>query len=173
MGAVWTPDPSGRTWPLVGIPGGGLGGEAGGGRTVPGPTPADLLQRQGTAVQADSTAAFGHGLYLGGAASALIFQAGSIPTLPGGTVETWFKPDHDMSGEGAYEYTLFSDSRGYWLLNWNGSGHSHQWCFSVYNQDAPATTTTCSAVTDSTIASGWHQVAPTWSPARIHHFLDP
>src|SRR5258708_6221532 len=170
-GAGLYTDSSGKTWPLVWNSGRGLWEDAAGGRTVPAPTPADLLQRQGNALQADSTAPFGHGLYLGGAASALIFQAGSIPTLPGGTVETWFKPDHDMSGEGAYEYTLFSDSRGYWLLNLNGSGHSHQWCFRVYNPDAPATTTTCSAVTDWTVASGWHPVAAPWSAAGLQLFL--
>ena len=160
-GGLYT-DSNGKTWPMVWNPGRGLWEDAAGGRTVTGPIPADLLQRQGTALQADPAAPFGHELYLGGGTpSALIFQAGRVPTLPGGSIEVWFKPDVDMSGDAA-EYTLAADSLGYFIINWNGSGHSHQWCFSVYNKDINAWSSACSGTVNWTHGT-WHQIVATWT----------
>jgi RHS repeat-associated protein len=158
-------DASGKTWPLVWNPGRGVWEDAAGGRTVSGPIPADLVQRNGNVLQSDVTAPFGHELYLSGSGgtipSALIFQAGSVPTLPGGSIEVWFKPDVDMLGE-SVEYTMAADSKGYFIINWNGPGHSHQWCFSVYNKDLNVSTSACSSTVNWTHGT-WHQIVATWS----------
>ena len=159
-------DSSGKTWPLVWNPGRGLWEDAAGGRTVTGPMPVDLLERSGTSpLGTDNTqnsALLKHFLVLdGGTPQALIVQAGRVPTLPGGSIEAWFRPDFNMAGDGA-AHTLVEDSKGYFIINWNANGTSHAWCFSVYNKDINTWSSACSSAVNWTQGT-WHQIVATWS----------
>ena len=162
-GGLYT-DSSGKSWPLVWNPGRGLWEDALGGRTVAGPIPVDLIQRDGNALQQDTSAPFGHELYLDGSQpSALVVQALRAPSPTSGTIEVWIKPNFTMSSDGA-EHVLVTDVLGRFTVTWNQAGHSHQWCFLTKDADLGPTDPLCStAQVNWTTTPLWHQLAVTWS----------
>src|SRR5262249_32735369 len=92
-------DARGKSWPLTWNPGRGLWEDAAGDRTVSGPVPVDLLERNsGGFLTADAGSPNGRALNLEGfvTPSALMVQAGRVSTQQSGTIELWFKQDFDM-----------------------------------------------------------------------------
>jgi RHS repeat-associated protein len=155
-------DSNGKSSPLTWNPGRGLWEDAAGGRTVTGPIPVDLLQRNGNPFRTDTSPPMGGDLYLDGAQpSALIFPAGSIPNQTSGSVEVWFWPNYTMSSDTA-EHVLFTDTNGVFTLSWNPTNPNRQWCFTTKDNDTGASNSLCSAASTWSINT-WHQIVVTWS----------
>lgn len=186
-GAGILTDARGKAWTLSWNAGRGLYEDAAGNRTIAPSTatvvsaignlsvpsrPVDLINPS-PAGNSDSTAPGGYAIIMEGTSgppASLIMPPGLVPVQQNGSIQFWFKPNFDMSTDGAC-HVFFADAQMRFGLAWNCSSASYSWGSSVargidfftYNADTSSYDILSSAAITWTAASGWHHISVTWT----------